>query len=65
MYAIRSYYEVRDIEVGQAPPGDLQARHLWSAQFPSFESPGAANVKAPPYEAKGDGQADDTSYNFV
>ncbi|MCX8036786.1 MAG: glycoside hydrolase family 55 protein [Candidatus Sumerlaeia bacterium] len=29
--------------------------------FPSFESAGAANVKAPPYSAKGDGRSDDTA----
>lgn len=52
---------VCDLEAGQAPPPDLQARHLWSTPFPGFESPGAADVKASPYHAKGDGEADDTA----
>ncbi len=43
-----------------APPADLQSRHLWPADFPSMESPGAANVKDAPYNASGDGVADDT-----
>lgn len=43
-----------------APPDDLQSRHLWDETFPSWESPGAANVKAPPYSAMGDGESDDT-----
>ncbi len=44
------------------PPADLQSRHIWdqSAPFPSFESASAANVKAAPYFAVGDGIADDT-----
>lgn len=44
----------------EAPPADLQARHLWSGDFPSGESPGAANVKAPPFNAHGDGITDDS-----
>ena len=44
-----------------APPAGLQAQHLWAPQFPSFESPGAANVKDAPYRAKGDGRTDDTA----
>ena len=42
------------------PPTDLQSRHLWPQPFPSWESPGAVSVKAPPYNAKGDGKNDDT-----
>ncbi|MGD2175900.1 MAG: glycosyl hydrolase family 28-related protein, partial [Candidatus Brocadiaceae bacterium] len=42
-----------------APPADLQSRHLWTDPFPSWESPGAVNVKAPPYSAAGDNEADD------
>ncbi|MBN1444221.1 MAG: hypothetical protein JXA90_16030, partial [Planctomycetes bacterium] len=45
---------------GEPPPADLQARHLWSPRFPGFESPGAADVRAAPYAARGDGRADDT-----
>lgn len=44
-----------------APPADLASRHLWSSPFPSFESPGAVNVRAAPYQAKGDGRTDDTA----
>jgi hypothetical protein len=52
--------EVRALAPGKAPPADLQARHLWSPSFPSWESAGAANVKTAPYNARGDGRADDT-----
>lgn len=45
---------------GPAPPADLQARHLWSTPFPSFESAGAVNVRSAPYAARGNGRADDT-----
>lgn len=48
------------VATNQSPPADLQSRHLWSSNFPSGESPIAANVKAPPYNARGDGKADDT-----
>ena len=41
------------------PPSDLQSRHLWAEPFPSWESPGAVSVKAPPYSALGDGKTDD------
>jgi len=43
-----------------APPEDLQRRHLWDRDFPGWETPGAVNVKTPPYNAKGDGYTDDT-----
>jgi len=43
------------------PPADLQSRHLWGEDFPTFESRGCANVKAAPYRARGDGKADDTA----
>ena len=36
-------------------------RHGWGKQFPSWEGPAAANVKAPPYNARGDSFADDTA----
>ncbi len=52
---------VRTVTPGCAPPSGLQAQHLWSSQFPSFESRGAANVKDAPYNAKGDGCTDDTA----
>ena len=29
--------------------------------FPTWQSPGAVNVKAAPYNAKGDSEADDTA----
>jgi hypothetical protein len=44
----------------ETPPTDLQSRHLWDEQFPSWESPGVVNVKDEPYGAVGDGTADDT-----
>ncbi len=43
------------------PPPDLQSRHLWTRDFPWPDSPDAANVQAPPYNAAGDGAADDTA----
>ncbi len=56
----RSGADVVRVEAGVAPPGDLQSRHLWGADFPGFESPGVANVRASRYGAKGDSHADDT-----
>ncbi len=52
---------VREAERGAVPPPDLQSRHLWASPFPGFESPGAANVKAAPCFARGDGRTDDTA----
>jgi len=52
---------VMAIVPGQAPPDDLRQRHLWGSDFPHLEMKGIANVKAPPYNARGDGQADDTA----
>lgn len=43
------------------PPSDLCSRHIWSDSFPSFQHPRAANVKAAPYNAAGDGETDDTA----
>ena len=45
----------------EGPPADLQSRHLWPDPFPSWESPGAVSVKAPPYSASGDGKTDDAA----
>jgi hypothetical protein len=42
------------------PPADLQSRHTWGDTFPSFESPGAVNVKTE-FGAAGDGETDDTA----
>lgn len=56
-----SVQEVRDIEPDRTPPADLQSRHVWRSDFPTFETPGAANVKEPPYGARGDGVNDDTA----
>jgi len=50
----------RKVGVAVAPPEDLQSRHVWDAGFPAWESARATNVKAPPYNAKGDSFADDT-----
>jgi len=44
-----------------APPQDLCSRHIWAEDFPNWETPGAINVKNPPYNAKGDSIADDTA----
>lgn len=53
---------VRDLAPDETPPpAGLRARHLWSPGFPSFETPGAVNVRAAPYSAKGDGRTDDTA----
>lgn len=49
-----------EIQRGVAPPEDLQSRHLWGDRFPTWETPGAVNVKQTPYGAVGDGVADDT-----
>lgn len=46
-------------EDGTLPPSDIRTRHLWDSDFPSWRSDGVANVKAPPYNAVGDGEADD------
>jgi hypothetical protein len=52
---------VRTVTAGRVPPAGLQSQHLWSPQFPGFESRGAVHVKAAPYNAKGDGRTDDTA----
>jgi hypothetical protein len=43
---------------GEGPPQDLQSRHRWPPGFPTWETPGAANVKTD-YGAAGDGSTDD------
>jgi hypothetical protein len=48
-----------DVASGEVPPADLQSRHLWNDEFPTWESHGAVNVKDHPYGAVGDGTADD------
>ncbi len=50
-----------EVSPNRPPPEGLRAIHLWPAPFPSFESRGATNVKAPPYFAKGDGRTDDAA----
>ncbi len=50
-----------DTQMGAAPPGNLQSRHLWDADFPSWEQEKkVVNVKDPPFNAVGDSFADDT-----
>ena len=49
---------IRDVQYAP-PPYNLQSRHLWRHDFPNWETPGAINVKNPPYNAKGDGYTDD------
>jgi hypothetical protein len=47
------------VEKGPTPPTDLQSRHVWDGDFPSWETPGAVNVRCAPYLAKGDAKSDD------
>jgi len=49
------------IATDKAPPRGLVARHLWPRDVPHFRSAGAVNVRAPPYDACGDGRHDDTA----
>ena len=58
---VRQVGDAVSVAADEAPPEDLQSRHLWPEPFPNWESEGAANVKAAPYNARGDGEADDTS----
>lgn len=44
----------------EPPPADLTARHALAPDTPGPDTPDAANVKRPPYNAVGDGLADDT-----
>ena len=46
--------------VSVSAPAGLIEKHIWSNNFPSFETPGAADIKEK-YGAKGDGKTDDTS----
>jgi len=57
----RQENNVAKVMTNQTPPADLQSRHLWSGDFPSGESQAAVNVKSPPFNARGDGKADDTA----
>ncbi|HBE03365.1 MAG TPA: hypothetical protein DC049_12980 [Spirochaetia bacterium] len=45
--------------ISAAPPAGLIEKHIWNDNFPSWETPGAVNVKEK-YGAKGDGKTDDT-----
>jgi hypothetical protein len=56
----KQHQGISEIAAGIGPPDDLVSRHVWSDDFPSWQSPGAVNVKNPPYHAKGDGVTDDT-----
>ena len=58
---VRQTEDVVRVVVAEAPPGDLVTRHAWPRDFPHFQSKGAANVKALPYGARGDGRHDDTA----
>ncbi|MFP4055991.1 MAG: glycosyl hydrolase family 28-related protein [Candidatus Brocadiia bacterium] len=57
---VRRSADVVSVAAGEAPPDDLVSRHLWPRGFPHVEAEDAVSVKAPPYKARGDGQADDT-----
>lgn len=50
---------IADAGYGAAPPEDLTARHQWTSEFPSWQTPGAVNVKDAPYGAEGNGRVDD------
>ncbi len=54
----RTLAPLAEVVAGE-PPRNLIERHLWTADFPSWQSPEVANVKQTPYSARGDGQADD------
>jgi len=48
------------LEAGGEPPADLLAQHIWDElTFPTWNSPGAVNVRRT-YGARGDGETDDT-----
>jgi hypothetical protein len=47
------------VNPGVEPPPDIVLKHIWPAA-PSWETPGVANVKNPPWNAAGDGITDDT-----
>jgi len=57
----RSTNDLIDVVNNQSPPPDLQSRHMWSGNFPSWQSAGAVNVRSAPYNARGDGISDDTA----
>ena len=42
------------------PPEDFRRAHQWQEPLANWDDPGVANVKEPPYSAKGDGVSDDT-----
>lgn len=50
-----------EVKRGREPPRSLRSQHIWSEQFPSWQSPHAANVKDPAYGAVGDSLTDDTA----
>jgi len=55
----RQEADAADLAPNQQPPDGLVSRHALPKDLPSWESPGAVNVKEAPYNAKGDGRADD------
>lgn len=55
---LKPYVQVKP---GGPPQSSLQSQHIWDESFPSWQSPQAANVKAPAYGAVGDSLADDTA----
>ncbi len=57
----RSVDALNVVAAGDEPPPGLRTKHLWSPAFPNFESAGAADVRAAPYFAKGDGVTDDSA----
>ena len=61
MDGVRTQSDRISYNIGKGPPPDLQSRHLWDEDFPTWETGQAMNVKMAPYNAKGDGKTDDTS----
>ncbi len=51
---------ISEYEFDKEPPANLRTKHFWDINFPFWDSIGSVNVKAPPYNAKGDGFSDDT-----
>jgi hypothetical protein len=52
---------VVDVRHAAAPPDGFRRAHEWTEKLPSWEDTGVANVKKPPYSARGDSFTDDTS----
>ncbi len=56
----RTGISLADTTRADAPPQGLREQHHWSERLPYWFDPRVANVRAAPYNARGDGKADDT-----